>query len=69
MAGFLAKKKLGLRGLLDVIPLDSSLVKGSHGRDGVVAEEQPVIIGAGVGSIQSAEQIFNYLKEAAQGAC
>ena len=69
VAGFLAKKKLGLRGLLDVIPLDSSLVKGSHGRDGVVAEEQPVIIGAGVGSIQSAEQIFNYLKEAAQGAC
>jgi len=28
----LAKRKLGLRTLLDVIPLDASLVKGSHGR-------------------------------------
>ena len=28
VAAFLAKKKLGLRGLLDVIPLDASLVKG-----------------------------------------
>jgi len=28
----LAKKKLGFRYLMDVIPLDASLVKGSHGR-------------------------------------
>lgn len=28
----LAKKKLGFRTLLDVIPLDAGLVKGSHGR-------------------------------------
>jgi predicted AlkP superfamily pyrophosphatase or phosphodiesterase len=28
----LLKRKLGFRGLLDVIPLDASLVKGSHGR-------------------------------------
>jgi hypothetical protein len=28
----LAKRKLGFRALLDVIPLDASLVKGSHGR-------------------------------------
>jgi predicted AlkP superfamily pyrophosphatase or phosphodiesterase len=28
----LAKRKIGLRALLDVIPLDASLVKGSHGR-------------------------------------
>ena len=28
----LAKRKLGLRALLDVIPLDATLVKGSHGR-------------------------------------
>ena len=26
------RKKLGFRTLLDVIPLDASLVKGSHGR-------------------------------------
>lgn len=41
---FLVKKKLGFRGLLDVIPLDASLVKGSHGRDNVPEEEQPVWI-------------------------
>jgi hypothetical protein len=28
----LAKKALGFRYLMDVIPLDASLVKGSHGR-------------------------------------
>eukprot|EP00903_Cladosiphon_okamuranus_P004106 g4104.t1 len=33
IASFLLRKKLGIRALLDVIPLDASLVKGSHGRD------------------------------------
>ncbi len=28
----LAKKKLGFRMLMDIIPLDGSLVRGSHGR-------------------------------------
>jgi predicted AlkP superfamily pyrophosphatase or phosphodiesterase len=32
IAAFLLRKKLGLRGLLNVIPLDATLVKGSHGR-------------------------------------
>jgi len=32
IAAFLLRKKLGLRGLLNVIPLDASLVRGSHGR-------------------------------------
>jgi len=45
IAKFLLKKKLGIRGLLDVIPLDASLVKGSHGRDDVSEEERPVLIG------------------------
>lgn len=45
IASFLLKKKLGLRGLLDVIPLDSSLVKGSHGRDIVPEDERPVLLG------------------------
>ena len=43
---FLLKKKLGLRGLLDVIPLDASLVKGSHGRDDVAENERPVLLGS-----------------------
>ncbi len=46
IARFLLQKKLGLRGLLDVIPLDASLVRGSHGRDQVPAEERPVLLGS-----------------------
>lgn len=42
----LAKRKLGLRALLDVIPLDATLVKGSHGRITDRAEDGPVIIGS-----------------------
>lgn len=47
VAKFLLKKKLGFRALLDVIPLDASLVKGSHGRDDVPEDEQPVFISRG----------------------
>ena len=54
---FLLKKKLGFRGLLDVIPLDAGLVKGSHGRDDVDQREQPVIIGA-AGKVGSAEDVY-----------
>jgi predicted AlkP superfamily pyrophosphatase or phosphodiesterase len=32
IASYLLRKKLGLRGLLNVIPLDATLVRGSHGR-------------------------------------
>jgi predicted AlkP superfamily pyrophosphatase or phosphodiesterase len=41
----LAQRKLGLRALLDVIPLDASLVKGSHGRMPARDEDGPLIIG------------------------
>jgi predicted AlkP superfamily pyrophosphatase or phosphodiesterase len=46
IAKFLLKKKLGIRGLLEVIPLDAKLVKGSHGRDDVPDSEKPVFIGS-----------------------
>jgi predicted AlkP superfamily pyrophosphatase or phosphodiesterase len=42
----LAKRKLGFRALLDVIPLDASLVKGSHGRLTDRPEDGPVFIGS-----------------------
>ena len=45
IAAFLLKKKLGLRGLLEVIPLDATRVKGSHGRDRVPPNERPVLLG------------------------
>lgn len=46
IAKFLLKKRLGIRGLLQVIPLDAKLVKGSHGRDDVPDSEKPVFIGS-----------------------
>jgi predicted AlkP superfamily pyrophosphatase or phosphodiesterase len=47
IAKFLLKKKLGFRALLEVIPLDASLVKGSHGRDDVPVDEQPILVTQG----------------------
>ena len=44
-AGYkLLRKKVGLRYVMDVIPLDATLIKGSHGRVGNPAEFHPVII-------------------------
>jgi predicted AlkP superfamily pyrophosphatase or phosphodiesterase len=50
VAAKLLKKKLGFRGLMDVIPLDPSLVKGSHGTCPANADEWPVLIGTGSAS-------------------
>lgn len=44
VAWTLAKKKLGLRYLMDVIPFDTSLVKGSHGRLTDRKEQGPLFI-------------------------
>ena len=49
VAGRLLKKKLGMRYYMDVIGLDGSIVKGSHGRlptPGREAAEGPVLIGS-----------------------
>ena len=40
----LAMRKLGFRTLMDVIPLDASLVRGSHGRITDHAEDGPLVI-------------------------
>lgn len=40
----LLRKKAGFRYVMDVIPLDAKLVKGSHGRIGTAADLHPVII-------------------------
>lgn len=40
----LLKKRLGFRMLMDVIPLDATLVKGSHGRRPENPEHHPVLI-------------------------
>ena len=65
VATFLLKKKIGLRGLLNVIPLDASLVKGSHGRLPEHAADWPVIVGQnlGVNSSVPATSVYDILKE------
>src|SRR5262249_37150056 len=40
----LAKRKMGFRSLLDVIPLDAALVKGSHGRPAEWSDDGPALI-------------------------
>ena len=54
IAGKLIRKKLGFRILMDVIPLDASLVKGSHGRTEMPEHLKPVIITQG--ELNAAEQ-------------
>ena len=43
----LLQKKLGLRTLFDVIPLDATLVRGSHGLPAASDADRPVLIGDG----------------------
>ena len=47
VGGVLLKRKLGFRALMEVIPLDASLVKGSHGACPPDSAEWPVLIGTG----------------------
>ena len=68
IATFLLKKKLGIRGLLDVIPLDASLVKGSHGRDRVPEAEQPVFIGKNADSVTTAESVYHAILTSVRGS-
>jgi predicted AlkP superfamily pyrophosphatase or phosphodiesterase len=42
----LLQKRLGMRMLMDVIPLDASLVRGSHGRLAADAANGPLLIGS-----------------------
>ncbi|MGL4401656.1 MAG: alkaline phosphatase family protein, partial [Luteolibacter sp.] len=63
IAKFLLKKRLGFRGLLEVIPLDGSLVKGSHGRDRIPESERPVLLGTEV-PVESAEDVHRAILDA-----
>jgi len=54
----LLQKKLGLRTLFDVIPLDPALARGSHGLPAARALDRPILIGDGPappGSIRSTD--------------
>jgi predicted AlkP superfamily pyrophosphatase or phosphodiesterase len=67
LAAFLLKKKLNIRGLFKVIPLDPTLVKGSHGRVPQRSEDRPIIIADYLTAPASAEtkatDIYTLLRE------
>jgi hypothetical protein len=44
IASFLLRKKLGMRALMKVVPVDATLVRGSHGRLPARPEEGPVFL-------------------------
>lgn len=52
----LLKKKLGFRTLMDVIPLDASLVKGSHGAPARNVDSGPVYISSAAGTLSERQQ-------------
>ena len=52
IAGKLLRKRLGMRMLMDVIPLDASLVKGSHGAPPEREADWPVILSATPGLLR-----------------
>ncbi len=64
----LLKKKLGFRMLMDVIPLDASLVKGSHGCRPQSVLDYPVLLteGAGSESIDSTA-VYDVIKRTVMG--
>jgi len=49
IAAKLAKRALGLRTLMDVIPLDASLVRGSHGAPPSANQHEPLLISSARG--------------------
>lgn len=60
----LLRKKAGLRYVMDVIPLDANLVKGSHGRLGTPVSLHPVIISNNVlQKTLSANKVYDILWE------
>ena len=49
----LLKKKLGFRMLMDLIPLDATLVKGSHGIRPASTKDHPLLIAQKPGLIRA----------------
>jgi predicted AlkP superfamily pyrophosphatase or phosphodiesterase len=67
IASRLVRKKMGFRMLMDIIPLDASLVRGSHGRLPENRKEWPILMRPGEtkaerGEIESTE-IYRTIKE------
>jgi hypothetical protein len=60
----LVRKKAGFRYVMDVIPLNANLVRGSHGRVGTPVSLHPVIISSKpLQKTVSANQVYDILWE------
>ncbi len=55
VAGILARKRLGFRTVMDVIPLDAGLVRGSHGRPATGRDAAPMVATRAQGLLAGAE--------------
>jgi predicted AlkP superfamily pyrophosphatase or phosphodiesterase len=49
----LLQKKLGLRMLMDVIPLDATLVRGSHGRTPTDPSDSPIVVAENLAALSN----------------
>lgn len=66
----LLKKKLGFRMLMDVIPLDASLVRGSHGAHPADSKHHPILIAQGSllqGESMEGVDVFHAIKRNVRG--
>ncbi len=65
--GKLIKKKLGFRTVMDIIPLEASLIKGSHGRIPTDISDYPILITNNGGSVKEGilqpTEVFRILEQ------
>ena len=60
----LLQKKLGFRMLMDVIPLDANLVRGSHGLAPVTEADAPILISPAPGAARlESTDVFGLIRE------
>lgn len=68
----LLSKKLGFRTLMDVIPLDATLVKGSHGRPSPDGQDLPVLILPDKGAVKAesieSTDVFHLIRSSLTGS-
>jgi predicted AlkP superfamily pyrophosphatase or phosphodiesterase len=67
IASHLLKKKLGFRMLMDVIPLDATLVKGSHGCRPKNPRDWPVFIGSPARDTIASTDVYALIRDAVLG--
>jgi predicted AlkP superfamily pyrophosphatase or phosphodiesterase len=66
----LLQKRLGFRMLMDVVPLDSSLVKGSHGRRVTTPGDRPILVSQSPSTLPpeiDSTEVFGIIKDQVLG--